>query len=840
MKDRFEFDLTVWKADQRDGKPYLLIYATDTADDRHGDNCTLACLEGLQKQIQDGGIEILNSHHDAVGLGQAVDAHIVDAGQFDSRLQGERALLVDTVLDPNDPRAIKLFEKAQQSTPENPLVRFSIGGELNKANPRRVLWKAGGGRQLNDMILDHITACRPHKASNLRTHIAEAVFKTLEFDEAPPSDTVEMPGGDFVAEKVGGGSFPLADRGRAWASSAADKRLRVWAGAEEKPNAKYASAFMWHDAKASDQFGSYKLGFVDIVDGQAKAIPRAIFAIAAVLQGSRGGVNIPDSERAGVKAKVEAYYGKMRDAFKDEGIVPPWKKEKTMPDFFVDELRKLAFGDGVEKALSNAYFEGETGPAGKGESEHVHQFTARLNADGGTVIGMTQNWSAGERHSHMVDLMGEDDPMTSGPSRGFQHFHSLEMPTVRVLTQADYEKAVAALIAEDPNATVLQIDAADLEKAVPPEPASADVAEKKAKDEEPDEDDDEEEPETKEAMGFFKTIIQKLRHKEPPTPVVLLKQAADHITPETVAKDGFDAVVGGTIEVLHKVLGTAPADRDGMTMRAAKTLMVLEAAAKGTELPKEAVGALTEAFAKHTHPVTEPVEPAVADKACGGGGGGGRKMTPEKEAAAKKKAEVPEGEATVEKTKEEPPAETPVGAEDTPKPAPEGDGEAIEEGVPDMKKEELLQAMGEQTKQIVDGIVTGLTDAFRKEGLLPAKEEKGETPAPTAEAKETTPAAPATETPVSKEAAPAAPAQTETPTAPADAKKDGEVEALKQELETVNKTVEGLRETVTKLSNAPAAPRNIAGQDGPAAIPKAKKGVFSGALFRGDKATAKQ
>jgi hypothetical protein len=431
------------------------------------------------------------------------------------------------------------------------------------------------------------------------------------------------------------------------------------------------------------------------------------------------------------------------------------------------------------------------------------------------VIGMTQNWSAGDRHSHMIDLMGDDDPVTSGPSRGFQHFHALEMPTVRQLTQAEYEKTVAALVAEDPNATVLQVDPADLEKLAPAvEPAPVDVAAKKAED---DEEPDEDEPETKAAMGFFKTMIQKLRHKEPPTPLVLLKQTASYLTPEAVAKDGFDAVVGGTIEVLRKVLAAAPADRESLTVRAAKTISVLEAAATGTELPKEAVGALVDAFAKHTN--SAPDGPTAPPAEASGGG----------------KSEVLEGEAG-EKAKEEMPAGGFAGAENATKPAPVGGGEE-DEGVPDMKREELLAALKEFAAEQTVAIVKGVTDAFRKDGLLPAKDNQTETPASGATSKE---APPATETPVSKEAAPAAPAQAETLTAPADAQKDGgEVEALRATLDTVLKTVDGLNATVQRLSNAPAAPRNIAGQDGPATPPQAKRGVFSGALFRGDKPSAK-
>jgi len=97
----------------------------------------------------------------------------------------------------------------------------------------------------------------------------------------------------------------------------------VWSGAIEEPNAKYKSAFFYY-GENSDNFTAYKLQFADIVDGRLVAVPRAIFAVAAVLQGARGGVNIPDSDKIKIKAKVAAYYAKMRKEFNDSSIVVPW------------------------------------------------------------------------------------------------------------------------------------------------------------------------------------------------------------------------------------------------------------------------------------------------------------------------------------------------------------------------------------------------------------------------------------------------------------------------------------------------------------------------------------
>ena len=132
-------------------------------------------------------------------------------------------------------------------------------------------------------------------------------------------------------------NFPLADRDREWDASAVEKRVRAWAGGTDEINwNKYRQAFFWYDAENPELFGSYKLGFADIIDSRLTAIPRGIFAVAAVLMGARGGVNIPESDVSGVKAHVEKYYAKMRKEFDDEDIIAPWNKSAG-----IEELKPL-------------------------------------------------------------------------------------------------------------------------------------------------------------------------------------------------------------------------------------------------------------------------------------------------------------------------------------------------------------------------------------------------------------------------------------------------------------------------------------------------------------------
>jgi len=113
--------------------------------------------------------------------------------------------------------------------------------------------------------------------------------------------------------------LPLADRDREWNAAAADKRVRKWADAEDEPDAKYRDAHVWYDKDNKDNFGAYKLLIADIVGGTLTAVPRGVMAAGAVMQGSRGGVDLPADDIDRVKSHLAKYYTKM-------GETAPWDR----------------------------------------------------------------------------------------------------------------------------------------------------------------------------------------------------------------------------------------------------------------------------------------------------------------------------------------------------------------------------------------------------------------------------------------------------------------------------------------------------------------------------------
>lgn len=121
-------------------------------------------------------------------------------------------------------------------------------------------------------------------------------------------------------------TLALAERNHLWDATAADKRVRAWAKAEEKPNANYGKAFFWVDPANKENFTAYKLQFADVIGGVLKAVPKGFFAAAGALRGARGGVDIPAGDVAAVKRSVERYYYRARRVFNDDTIIAPWNK----------------------------------------------------------------------------------------------------------------------------------------------------------------------------------------------------------------------------------------------------------------------------------------------------------------------------------------------------------------------------------------------------------------------------------------------------------------------------------------------------------------------------------
>ena len=113
--------------------------------------------------------------------------------------------------------------------------------------------------------------------------------------------------------------LPLADRDREWDGAAAEKRVRKWADAEDEPNQKYRDAHVWYDSDNKRNFTAYKLLIADIIGGKLEVVPRGVMTAGGIMNGARGGVDLPKDDVDRVKSHLAKYYEKMGEA-------PPWER----------------------------------------------------------------------------------------------------------------------------------------------------------------------------------------------------------------------------------------------------------------------------------------------------------------------------------------------------------------------------------------------------------------------------------------------------------------------------------------------------------------------------------
>ncbi len=137
--------------------------------------------------------------------------------------------------------------------------------------------------------------------------------------------------------------LPLADPDHVWQRAHALKRVNIWSATSGF--AKYRRAFIWHDASGAQprqelSFDVCRLQIADVIDGELKAVPRAIFAAAASLSGIAGGTDIPGPEHDATREHLERYYEKMCDEFDDDDIVAPWIKAKSDWNGAVADIRR--------------------------------------------------------------------------------------------------------------------------------------------------------------------------------------------------------------------------------------------------------------------------------------------------------------------------------------------------------------------------------------------------------------------------------------------------------------------------------------------------------------------
>jgi hypothetical protein len=109
------------------------------------------------------------------------------------------------------------------------------------------------------------------------------------------------------------------DFDRSWNADTANERIKKHTNSVLSPSDDYKKAFLWHDRAKPNDFKSYKLPILDVVEDELTPIPRAIFSSSVALINTNGGLDIPEEDRSAVIENVNKYYKKM-------GLDSPFEK----------------------------------------------------------------------------------------------------------------------------------------------------------------------------------------------------------------------------------------------------------------------------------------------------------------------------------------------------------------------------------------------------------------------------------------------------------------------------------------------------------------------------------
>ena len=196
-----------------------------------------------------------------------------------------------------------------------------------------------------------------------------------EDDVEEETDGMTMPMMIVGRSASGASDLPIAPRDTAWDAAAADKRVQEYAGGKDNMDwAKYGKAFFYVDETNKELLGSYKLQFADVIDGSLVAVPKGIFAVAGVLNGARGGVDIPESDAMEIKDKVSAYYDRIAKEFNDDSIKAPFENRAS--------AARIGEGSFVSWNTSNGRARGKVEKvATKGEAKSSEGYTIEATPD---------------------------------------------------------------------------------------------------------------------------------------------------------------------------------------------------------------------------------------------------------------------------------------------------------------------------------------------------------------------------------------------------------------------------------------------------------------------------
>ena len=190
------------------------------------------------------------------------------------------------------------------------------------------------------------------------------------FEESDTREKAEMMSSMKAA--VPSHTSPEANRGRSWDGDGAVMRLRRYyssdgSGDKGKMNwDSYRKGFAQYNPDSEKKYSSYKLPHHDVVNGEPKVVFRGVAAAIGAMQGSRGGVEMPEADRSGVRRHLTRHHQQF-----EPGVDPFDKSVVRNVKMFLSDPPTL-------HTLKDALSEGEWQDVGIPISKSIQLFDLEL------------------------------------------------------------------------------------------------------------------------------------------------------------------------------------------------------------------------------------------------------------------------------------------------------------------------------------------------------------------------------------------------------------------------------------------------------------------------------
>lgn len=392
---KFEFPLAVQKAYiGSDGLKHVIGVASDNKLDLYEEYFALSALEDMVQAAKsykpnkpnEGLVDLMETHFETFGFGYAVDGWINK-----NPVEESFEFWVDFALRENAWQADLLYEEVKNN--EN-VKQLSVGGYVEDDDD--LVWETvefedeqGNSVDIRVLRIDHINlehvATTPEGwAANPRTRFEKSgkpilrsnqmfrsIYKSLgdEDMQRQVNENLAMLRKGAVPKH----STPVSDK-TSWDADAAVSKIRKWAssdgsGDKEKISwSKYRKAFGWYDSDDQENYGAYKLPHHTVENDKLALVEKGLSAAMAALNGARGGVDIPDSDRQSVYNHLKKHYEDI-----DEEAPELKSYEPEEGKFKVSDIGRTVYTM-VQKAINDVFGERKNMDIEKAREEIMEKY----------------------------------------------------------------------------------------------------------------------------------------------------------------------------------------------------------------------------------------------------------------------------------------------------------------------------------------------------------------------------------------------------------------------------------------------------------------------------------